>query len=295
MNATHKRRSTNVSNLSLLAEIEDDYRLLADGVSTGGNVCPSCRGGRSKEGSFTVTRQGNLLKFKCHRNSCGFSGVTQRNGRPAVLGEPVPQRERKPARPDYADLRKGPLPQDVISMLGVRYCITPVSITKGQLQWTEEYSPAGHGRVLMPVFDENGQEYGYTVRKFDDQPGAKTLSYLENGKGSWYFGPPRTSLKQLIIVEDQLSALRASHYLNSVALLGTNVTDGTLKVLKERKFDNVYIALDPDAFPTSIKLARRLRDAGVNVTVVKLTKDIKNMNDIELLDWLTEMDINWYE
>lgn len=173
--------------------------------------------------------------------------------------------------------------------------MTPATSAKGKLQWTTEFSPAGHGRVFMPVLDEDGVEYGYTVRKFDDQVGPKTLNFVQNSKGSWYTGPRGTKLNHLLVVEDQLSALRASHYLNTVALLGTNVTDGTLSVLKERKYDYVYLALDADAFPVSIRLARRLRDAGINVRVLKLEKDVKNMDEPELIEWLDEMDINWYE
>jgi DNA primase len=149
--------------------------------------------------------------------------------------------------------------------------------------------------VLMPVLDENGSVYGYSCRKYDTQEGPKTLSFVDGSKGCWYNGPVNAKAKQIIVVEDQLSALRASHYLNSVALLGTNLTDAALKVLKERQYDNVYLALDPDAFPVSIRMARRLREAGVSVAVLKLPKDIKNMNESELLEWLDKMNVNWYE
>ena len=286
-------RSTNRGTNNAYIDLEREHGSLAVGTTVSGAICPKCYGGRTNEGSLSVTRKRTSLVFCCHRDSCAFRGELGILGGGAVYGtEREP--ERKSERPSYYSVRKGPIPDYWLNYLLVKYGMGPHQIAQGRAHWTQQHSPGGCGRLLLPVLDEDGIPYGYTARKLDNQQGAKTLMYVENSKGSWHAGPPSKQPK-LIIVEDQMSAIRASHYLNSMALLGTNLTDAALTVLKAKKYDTIYLALDADAFPTSIRLAHRLRKAGVKVTVLRLKKDIKNMNEVELVNWFDEQGINWYE
>lgn len=134
------------------------------------------------------------------------------------------------------------------------------------------------------MFDRVGVQYGYVSKRtpLDKHVGGlpKNLSMLDRpNEGAWY--APMANKRKLIVVEDQLSALRASEYMTSVALLGTHVTDTIKDSIKAGKFDVVYLALDPDAFTKSIKLARELRE-DIPVQVLRLPKDIKDMTHEEV-------------
>jgi hypothetical protein len=144
----------------------------------------------------------------------------------------------------------------------------------------------------MPTMDQNGETYGYVVRKLDGQVGPKTLSFLDGNKGAWY-GCEGSS--ELVIVEDQLSALRASEYMNAVALLGVNMTDEVVRCIEKAPgYTGIFLALDADAFPTAIKLAHRVRPK-FKMKVMKLKQDLKNMNEQELIDTLYEAGAEFYQ
>ena len=152
-------------------------------------------------------------------------------------------------------------------------------LATGGLRWTNDHSPTGHGRLVMPVYNPEGEAYGYVARKLDNQPGPKTLSMINDSVGSWYLC---SGSSELIVVEDQLSAIRASEYMNAVALLGTNLADGTLREIKAFNPSMTFIALDKDAFPLSIKMAHKVRKV-VPTKVIRLTKDLKDMKEDELV------------
>lgn len=130
----------------------------------------------------------------------------------------------------------------------------------------------------MPVFDESLEVYGFTARRLDEQKGPKTLSFLENSRGSWY---PCSTSRKLIIVEDQLSAIRASKYVNAVALLGTDITDALLDILRDIDYTDVVLALDKDAYRKALKTAARLRNK-LKMRVLKLHVDLKDLPEDRL-------------
>lgn len=262
------------------ATIELDYHSLADGVSATGRICPKCSGGDSKEGSLAVTRTGDTLLFICHRASCGFRGrINLRGSTPSAAEQAAARAERGSGANRYASLGAGQLPKEVCQYLQERYEIGQLLQAKGLLRWTEKHSPSGHGRLVLPVIDHLGYPYGYVARKLDNQNGAKTYTFAENTEGAWYMN--RSSGRRLLIVEDQLSALKASQFVNAVALLGTNISEATLNAIKAGKYTDIYLALDADAFPKSIKLAVELRPH-LKLSVIRLRKDIKDMSKIEI-------------
>lgn len=284
-----QRRSSKEYNDDI-DNLQSTYSSLAEGVSLAGELCPSCGGGSSKEGSLSITRESGRLLFHCHRASCEFSGIaTPKGGR--YLHAPAQQPERRDGRRSYDSLDKGPLPDAIANKLHADYSIGPRMCARGLLRWTTTHSPRDFGRVVLPVANPAGEVYGYVARKTDDQTGPKTLSMFASNEGAWY---PCNASKDLIVVEDQLSAIRASEYINAVALLGTNITDQTLRNIKMGNYREVFLALDPDAFPKSIRLARTHR-ATVRMTVVHLPKDIKNMRELELVDWLHKSGVAFYD
>jgi hypothetical protein len=280
--------------------IVDEFSTLAEGVSVAGHLCPKCFGGSKNEGSFSVTRGEGVergeLKFLCHRASCGFSGRVPLGSAGLVPHVRAGEPERKPERPSYDALGRSALPEDIGYLLRYRYGLTPRDVAWANLQWNE-----AKDRLILPTKDNKGDIYGYVLREMRYASNGtlrsfpKTLNYFDTNRGAWYGSQLSQPQPKLIIVEDQLSAARACSYINSVALLGTNLTEDVLNAIKEKQYAKVYIALDADAFPVAIKMVRRLRNAGIKAEVVKLPKDIKDMNEEMFVTWLDEADIEWWQ
>jgi len=102
---------------------------------------------------------------------------------------------------------------------------------------------------------------------------------------AWYTN--RTT-RTLIIVEDQLSAIRASDYVNSVALLGTNLNQERATEIREAGLRPAYLALDKDAWELSVRYAKQYRTY-LGLQLLRLDKDIKDMTDEEAGDLLSNV------
>ena len=96
------------------------------------------------------------------------------------------------------------------------------------------------------------------------------------------------SSSDCIIVEDIYSALRASEYMNAVALLGTNLNDSRVRNIKQQQFKNVYLALDADVFDKVIGYVATYRSV-LRMQPVKLEQDIKNLSPQELQEFINEL------
>jgi hypothetical protein len=281
---------------NLRKDITNEYATLADGVSVAGRLCPKCFGGRSSEGSFSVTRQGAELAFICHRASCGFRGRAPVSGRFVLPEARDGESQRKPERPSYDAVGKSSLPEDIVARLTYKYGIQARDRAHGNIQWNEESN-----RIVLPIKDVYGDTYGYVLRNMKFSPSGlplqypKTLNYVSENRGAWYKSQLDDVKKKLIIVEDQLSAIRASSYLNSLALLGTNLPEEVLTLIKKQDYSNVYLALDADAFPVAIRMIRRLRNAGIKAEVVRLPSDIKDMPEEDFVDWMDANNIRWWQ
>ena len=105
----------------------------------------------------------------------------------------------------------------------------------------------------------------------------KVVSHIEKGAIAWYVN--RTT-PGIVIVEDQLSALRASDYLTSVALLGTNLSEERVLEIKKAGRGPVYLALDNDATASAVKYVVKYRSV-LPMQLLRLAKDIKDMTDEE--------------
>lgn len=106
----------------------------------------------------------------------------------------------------------------------------------------------------------------------------KVVSHTEKGAIAWYVNRITPGV---IIVEDQLSALRASAYLTSVALLGTNLSEERVEEIRKVAKGQVYLALDNDAIQTAVKYVVKYRSV-LPMRLLRLDKDIKDMQQEEL-------------
>jgi len=164
------------------------------------------------------------------------------------------------------------LPESIVELLARKYCIEAEDTFRAGFGWSEKDQ-----RLVMPVRAYDGSEHGVMLRSLDGrQP--KVVSYTDKGAIAWYTN--RTT-DGVIIVEDQLSAVRACRYLTSVALLGTNLSYKNINEIKDLGLSPVFLALDNDAITKAIKFVQQYRSV-LPIRLVRLDKDIKDMTHEEV-------------
>lgn len=254
-------------------------------------LCPQCEGGGSRERSLSLDIGSNgVVKFYCHRASCEFKGSIYAGG---PIG-PVPQRS------DGADHAAGkprgnnpltaplyPLTAEDTAWFKRRFYFDPPDSVKR----TET-------RYALPILRPDGSTRGYITRRpwdgspldteasrHDSQYAMKALTYLDAAEEpvqSWYSGKRGS---KLIIVEDQISAMRLAEYgetLAVCAILGTGINAQKVHEIQSEFISFVTIALDADATGQAFAMARKWGPAFESCRVCVLPKDIKDMTPGEL-------------
>ena len=113
--------------------------------------------------------------------------------------------------------------------------------------------------------------------------GQKNYFYLNKGRRS------------ITIVEDIVSAIKVGRYTDSIAVLGSYVSDNILDILRTvtvangeitrtNHYDRVNIWLDDDKYFEGLKFAQRLRTFGLNVVTIKTKLDPKEQSDDTIKD-----------
>lgn len=254
------------------------YGDMYDGETRAGELCPSCRGGATKERTLSVAQRDGILLWKCHRASCGFTGgshssrpdggssKTKIPGTRGVVGRAI---QRSSSVVD----------QQTRQYLQLKYCITDHHIAAHEMGWDKET-----GGLVLPVKSYEGEPLGVVLRFLDGRV-PKVKKHAEKGAMSWHVNHTRGGV---IVVEDQLSAIRASDFLTSVALLGTHLNDERVDEIRKTGLTPVYLALDADAWDKAITYALRYRSR-LPLKLVRLVKDIKNLNNQELTEVIDGM------
>lgn len=226
---------------------------------------------------MSVSRDGDTLLWVCHRASCGWAGRS--GSRQAVgmggTGTKLPACRGTVGR-TYVR-QSSQLPTDMVELLQRRYFLNNRQL--GTLGWAEQEE-----RVVLPVKDWQGELLGSVLRS---ESGAtpKAKSHTEEDAVACYVN---YSSPDCIIVEDIYSALRASEYMNAVALLGTNLNASRVNNIKQQQFSRVYLALDADVFDKVIGYVATYRSM-LRMQPVKLEKDIKNLSPQELKEFINEL------
>lgn len=242
-----------------------EYNDLAEGETRAGQMCPMCEGGTNGKRTLSVSREGGVLLWHCHRMSCPFSGRWEGRSFNAIR-RTQPQQVRGVVGRTYVRDSEA-IPEDVKALLYDRLLLDDRLIAKGKLGWLKEKN-----RVVQPILGVDGEVLGCALRAIDGST-PKSLTHSEPGAMSWYTNRESSNL---IIVEDIFSAIRASSYMNSVALLSTHLNDDRVEAIKEAGFDEAFIALDRDAFGKSVQYAAKFRSR-LRLIPVQLSKDVKDM------------------
>lgn len=248
-----------------------DYEQLHDGQTVAGQLCPACEGGESRERTFSVSRRDGKLFWNCHRATCDCRG-SEASGSHSHGGTAtqIPHSRGVVGR---TILRQSSMvDEEVRAYLASRYCIEDRHISKYEIGWDNDTN-----RLCLPVKDVQGERLGCVLRALDSRK-PKTLTHTEQGAISWHVNHTTPGV---IIVEDQFSAIRASDYLTSVALLGTNLNDERVEEIKKANLGPVYLALDADAWQVAVRYAIKYRST-LKPQLLRLAKDIKDQTDEEL-------------
>lgn len=101
---------------------------------------------------------------------------------------------------------------------------------------------------------------------------------------AWYRG--KRASKDVVVVEDQTSALKLSQDTHAAALLGTYLSESKAEEIRDQKYRYVYLCLDADATNQAITQALKLNHILPNIRVVALKQDIKDMNEHDYIKFL---------
>ena len=246
-----------------------DYAYIGEGETVNGGTCPSCGGGVSGDRSLSVSRKDGVLLWICYRATCRFAGSSGRSTAGTVSNTSVPSSRAVAGRWIARDADS--LPVEIREMLSTRYSIDPSLAARGGFGWS-----ATDSRLTMPVRSYEGEELGVMLRALDGRK-PKVVSHTEKGAMAWY---TNHTTPGIIIVEDQLSAVRASRYLSSVALLGTNLSEERVAEIRRTRNSPVYLALDNDAIVSAVRYVIKYRST-LPMQLVRLDKDIKDMTHEE--------------
>lgn len=258
-------------------------RDLLPGSQLSGRVCPFCEERGQAESSLSVVRNDDNIAYRCHRAKCGAQGWVPITGERRML----PVHDRVEGATKYASWLR---------------CLAPVR--DKQKDWLKQewgfeeehvrlsdirYSVPSK-RLAIPIYDVSGREVGFTLRSMDKSVTPKSLIIFtkEDALGmAYYKGNMNESI--VLVVEDQASAVRASKYCTTVALLGVHF-DGMRAVrLLSAKPTKIIFCLDNDAFNKSVKYASTFRDMFDSCVATCPTKDLKNMEEAELKDFLSDV------
>lgn len=114
------------------------------------------------------------------------------------------------------------------------------------------------------------------------------MSSDEEVPQSWYKWTRRS--KTLLLVEDQVSAVRAARDFHVISLLGTTLSEAKVReIVYNHEYDKVILCLDKDATYKSISSTLRLRGTIKGLLMKSLEKDVKDFTEEEYSQFCKEI------
>lgn len=263
--------------------IAAEYGHLAEGDSVGGQLCPECGGGRSKERSLRVSRHDGRLSARCYRDSCQWK---YRQGGYAFV-QPVGVQIPKELEP-FRVVNNRPLTDEEKDRMSTLF-----NVEQGMFDWArwshvDDCNTRGP-RFVLPILRPDGTVRGKTYRSWDGHlPKAQINKLADENMMCWY--KPKPYGKVLVVVEDQPSALRiAGAGVDALSLCGTLLNDARLAEIKQQGHDRVWLCLDQDATTSAIKLMASFRMRYAQLKIKTIKKDVKNMSVEEFNTYIREV------
>ena len=230
--------------------------------------CPICH----NHNTFSVHNNGSVLLYNCFHIDCNIKGVA----REKLSKESFTR--KKFVKKEEDDIFITPT-----NWNDARFsvdCLNYLTKSNSYLAYYNKYVDIKYdknlARCVFLIKDEEGNVVDGVGRSLN---GIKPKWYrYGNSKYPFVCGDKKTA----IIVEDCASACAVSKYATGIALLGTNLLQKHIDIIK--KYDKVGVALDRDATKKATKICDEL-NLIMNTKFLVLEDDIKNMadEDIEIL------------
>ena len=245
--------------------MDNIYNTISDmNVPVGTTVrtkCPSCG-----QRTFTVTNNMGSLVWNCFRMSCDLKGGTRVRMSVDDIRTQLSDAERFAGAEFDVPEFLVPANHDVITWASDTYGLDAAEL--GLLYDVREH------RAVFPIMHE-GKIVDATGRAL----GKRLPKWRRYGKS----GLPYTHGcgNVAVVVEDCVSAaVVGCGSFVGVAVLGTSLADAHKRYLAQ--FSTAVIALDPDALPKTLAMAKELRGYVDNVQVLRLTDDLKYRNTTDM-------------
>ena len=223
--------------------------------------CPVCRGHKT----FTISNMNGSIIWNCYKVSCSVSGSKRVGMTPDDIKK---IKERKELTVD-----KFALPEYIVphNFDVAEWAMELYGLDASQLNLM--YDVKEH-RVVFPIehnneiVDATGRALTKRLPKWK-RYGSSSLPYT-CGQGN-----------VAVVVEDCVSAaVVGGEKFVGVALLGTSLLESHKQYLTQ--FSAAIVALDPDALPKTISIAKQLRGHVPEVKVLRLEEDLKYRNETDM-------------
>lgn len=258
-----------------------EYYSLGNYETSKREVCPACKGGSSKEKTFSVTRRDDLLLWNCFRASCPCSGYVS-------CDSGLARKDFSPRKRTRVQVATEELGEELTLYLSGRFGVPDSSLSLADLSWTGECGNAYERRVAYPIYGPDSRPRGAVFRSYEGRT-PKSLTQLNDGAlGMAWYKWVRSS-KILVLTEDQMSAIKLAPHYHAAALLGTELTDAKVAELRSQNYERIYLALDRDATMEALRSQHRLRNELPNLLVLPLPKDVKDMDEQDLTNLLRRL------
>ena len=220
--------------------------------------CPVCHG----RNTFTVTNdKGNVL-YNCYKNSCKIAGAHHKNMDAFTIKTLLTHGNASQSYSEQ-DLCAYEAPPYLVPYAEAEYPIDPTFLDRYDIDPTDVMYDVRQDRVVFPVRTEKNVLVDAVGRSMTGrQPkwlryASSPVPYVEGGNNS-----------VAVLVEDAISAyVIGTMFMEdccAVALLGTQLTNFHKEYIQSN-FNNVIVALDPDARDKSIKIAKELGGRALNL------------------------------
>lgn len=252
---------------------------LREGDQLSGQECPYCERLGSGEKSLSITRKATAIVYKCHRAKCGREGFVRAEGA-SMFGAEVAGANR------YARYLRTSIPlfEKQKHQLTTMWGFDDFHFRKSGAEYT-----LACDRVVLPIYNREGDAVGATLRAVGKSGGPKSMICMVKTDWpcmSFYEGEANAST--IIIVEDQASAIRASRYCSSVALIGVYMDSVKAREIAKTDKKTAIFCLDKDAFQKTIKLANTYGSMFEKHKAVCPPRDLKDMGEQELREYLAD-------
>jgi hypothetical protein len=227
-------------------------------------MCPTCGGSNT----FTATNLNGTVKYNCYKASCNVYGALYKGAtldelsRSLILDSSSISSTVPFSLPDSFIL---PTKVEIANTFLDRYGLNKL-FADGRIDI--RFDCKQHRVVFLITDPITGVTVDAVGRALEQGVKPKWLRYGTHPNAMLYVPPASTLLTTLsksvdtagcvVLVEDAISACTVSDIIASIALLGTNVPQSLLSVLRGLGTKTVIVALDPDAASKSIDIQRQL-------------------------------------